>query len=461
MEDEPRAPGRRGAFGVRKRGAGVINKRSGDRKAITNNVINSTRHNSSSHNSSHNSSHRFDRKKKKHKKSNNNLNPKSLCLDWTRRGHCPQYNEGSCNTMHVLRRVLLVDDAHRKGIYAMCSSMAPPSPIALQKLSGEEILPTTGIVQLFTASQDHCVKQWILVPSHYQQPPATAGAVASPPPVVTKLTAKLCQTWDVRAPVLSCVAFGDMVACGLKNGMIKLIDLQNNICTDLVGHTDEVQALRLIDGKLVSCDWGGHLIFWAPDPINRTFIKAASVDLDSNATCFVEVFHEELTHKRWELWVGGPGRIKIVNLAQLDAPYREIIMETNSKKKANDAGPLVMSMTVFEGHVICALLSLGIRVYRISDLCQVADNPKVAQKSSKHLLLCSMEGSVSNTGPVLICGSPNGVLTVLTLPTLEDIVSSRIQDTDVRAIHNIGGTPSYFATASMSGKIEVWYWSSP
>lgn len=67
-------------------------------------------------------------------------------------------------------------------------------------------------------------------------------------------------------------------------------------------------------------------------------------------------------------------------------------------------------------------------------------------------------GSQSQDGPVVLCGAPQGRVHVLNLPTLDEKLHFKYHERDVRAIHNIGGTPSFFATAAMDGKrlnIEV------
>lgn len=61
-------------------------------------------------------------------------------------------------------------------------------------------------------------------------------------------------------------------------------------------------------------------------------------------------------------------------------------------------------------------------------------------------------GSSSEEGPVLICGRSHGIISIFTLPSLcERSVVKYGHDHDVRAVHNIGGTPSYFSTGGFDG----------
>lgn len=66
-----------------------------------------------------------------------------------------------------------------------------------------------------------------------------------------------------------------------------------------------------------------------------------------------------------------------------------------------------------------------------------------------------ISGSQSQDGPVVVCGDPHGYCHILDLPTLEERIQFKYHDRDVRAVHNIGGAPSFFATGSMDGEYSI------
>lgn len=438
--------------------------------------------------------------------------PLNCCRYWMTNGYCRQLQH--CRYRHDLRLVGRVADAHTRGIYSICSVTVMPEESDRQMLDLE---PGVSVVELYTASQDKTVKRWMLypataTPSGHPGPGLDQGsklslrnAAGSRQP---KLKLRLASTIELESACLSVFFGSGCLVCGLSNGAVKVYEREHGREMTLTGHTSEVHCVKLIDHVLITGDWSGSLRLWTPDAMQKSFVQTASIEIGSPITCFIDVTipvpppgfpmaTDALPAQRY-LWVGCSGSIKIVDLQTL-ALVRSISFPSairtvpgGLKKGRHLQGTsrpvavVVMGLLAVDQHVVCSLLNGTVKVFSALDGSEVSvgasqtdtldpqqpagtarhppthSSTRHEEKNTFRRHLCAMAGSSSDQGPVLVCGRSQGFISVLSLPELrERAVFKHGHEQDVRAVHNIGGDPSYFSTGGFDGTLCIWHWEKP
>ncbi|KAL8272017.1 hypothetical protein Esti_004141 [Eimeria stiedai] len=353
---------------------------------------------------------------------------------------------GACKRyQHALECVGYQEEAHGgKGI--RCCVVAPAAS------------------EIFTGGKDKKLTRWQIV-----QPPLQ-GAGGGPSGAAPEggevdstgapLLALNCLTsTDMGAEVCCLKLLGGALFAGLGDGKIKVF-LASGLIRELNGHEKSVHALLLVEGVLLSADWGGCLRFWRFDETQQTFVLFQMLSVEGNVCCLqtadVPLPQQQqatqggppagapappLTRK--VLWVGGTC-LSIVDLQSMQVAR---VLDISDVK--GNGPPLVLSILPFNDFLLVGFASGAITAY-------TADGEREYCYSSDYL--STMEGLISPEGPVLIYGGRRSSLRVLKVPEFEERGSLAAHESgDLKAVCALGGT--HFVSCGDDGAIAIWKWA--
>ncbi|KAL7066853.1 zinc finger, CCCH type domain-containing protein [Cryptosporidium serpentis] len=374
-----------------------------------------------------------------------------ICRHFVLQGNCKFGS--SCNFSHILRQVSHVPRAHNGGI--RCAITLPLA---------------TGELELFTGGCDGKLKRWKITPvektcnneafrnsgqrrPHNYNSGKYQGIDYSG---ATMLSVKLESSIDCNAEVCSCLIYGDVMFCGLINGIIRAFHRPTGTHMDLLGHNQEIHQLLIIDNILVSACWGGKILFWKFDSSTGIFNISAQIQVKEHIKCLRYFPYNKINNSNLGqnigqencshcLWICGGGFIQIVDLLSFQV-IREISL---------DGGP-VMSVLEYENHLVLCSLQGIIRV-----LSSTGD--ETFRKSLGSPILC-MDGSNIAAGKhLLMMGQQSGHLRCITLPLFDNILEFHTPDarSEIRLVTNLGGSPGIFMTAQWDGTLNFYQWCSP
>eukprot|EP01054_Gregarina_sp_Poly1_P009943 Gregarina_sp_Poly_1__9942@NODE_655_length_6925_cov_131_526684_g303_i1_p2_GENE_NODE_655_length_6925_cov_131_526684_g303_i1NODE_655_length_6925_cov_131_526684_g303_i1_p2_ORF_typecomplete_len305_score23_46zfCCCH/PF00642_24/7_4e06WD40/PF00400_32/0_19WD40/PF00400_32/5_4zfCCCH_4/PF18044_1/0_0003Torus/PF16131_5/0_016zf_CCCH_4/PF18345_1/0_12zfCCCH_2/PF14608_6/0_3_NODE_655_length_6925_cov_131_526684_g303_i159676881 len=217
-----------------------------------------------------------------------------LCTNFTMTGVC-RFG-AKCRYQHTLRNVGLQADAHDDFIYCVAVGAAPPVGAT-----------PAGSYEIYTGGRDKQVKRWLAVPERNIPAPSTTPSLlptdalspsGATPTGPVNFVVKLDVTTPFEAGVTSLLLAAECLFCGLSNGSIRGFHRPSGSGFHLTGHTREVQALSLVDGILISGDFGGQLMFWKPELTSTgspNFVCAQKLIMPSPIRCIKDVIRTGIT----------------------------------------------------------------------------------------------------------------------------------------------------------------------
>lgn len=383
-----------------------------------------------------------------------------ICTNFTMTGNC---RFGSnCWYQHTLRNVGLQPDAHDDFIYCAAVGAAPPTPST-----------PPGVYEIYTGGKDQKVKRWLAIPDQTIGPTSAgssllpADAVASNSQATTdhnpvvKFTLRLDATTPFESGVTSLLLAADCLFCGLHNGTIRGFHRPSSAAFHLVGHTKEVQALGLIDGILISGDFGGELRFWKPEVTmsgSPNFVCAQKLLLPSPIRCLRDVLRSPGADLQTKfLWVGCVNHIVIVDLLTLSIAHTHNLGDLELGETPSGAKDICMDILIFQNTVLCGCSSGNI-------VCCSIDGPELQRFHRLNKGIMSMTGIVAATGPQLVLGSRRGFFDFISLPTMKHVSSFQPHDENIRALvavdprilHPGSNSPPWFVSVSEDRCIALW-----
>lgn len=380
-----------------------------------------------------------------------NTKVSEICRHFVQQGNC-KFGQ-NCNYSHILRQVAQIQKAHFGGIRCAISSPLP-----------------TGELELFTGGCDGQLKRWIIRPADkdvMNNEPERGGnnrrrnyqnKFQNDISGATQLSVKMDSAINCSAEVCSCLIYGDVLFCGLINGTIRAFHKPTGNFTDLIGHSQEIHQLLIIDNILVSACWGGKIVFWKFDQASGTFVISAQIQAKEHIKCLKYFPYKnnsagimgqqpqcQIQDACPHLWVCGGGIVQIVDLITLQV-VREIIF---------DGGP-IMSVLEYENHLVLCSLQGVIRVISPT-------GEETFRKSLGSPTLC-MDGTITaDAKHILMMGQNNGHLRCITLPLFDSVLEFHTPDTrsEIRLVSNLGGSPGIILTAQWDGALNFYQWCLP
>ena len=221
----------------------------------------------------------------------------------------------------------------------------PPDVESLSELKGHtkkvtclELDQTSG--QLFTGSHDGTVRVWS----------CTSGECVSTVPVGGEVDSMLIE--------------GGFLFAGVKiptgQGIVKAWNMATNQEMSLEGHTGRVQCLAAAQGMLFSGGQDQTIRVWKPNPATGAFECAAALRAEQNGhTSSIS----SLSVSNHIMFSGdAQGGIKVWDLNQ------GIVIQSLERAHSDNSHPAIMSMLIWEGHLVTGSLDGYIKVWEPSDL---------------------------------------------------------------------------------------------
>lgn len=312
--------------------------------------------------------------------------------------------------------------------------------------------------ELFTGGKDKKLMRWQISQPSAQGATGSLGAAEGGDVDSTgvPLLALNCLTCTEMGAEVCCLRLieGALFA-GLANGKIKVF-LANGQVKELAGHDKSVYALLLVEGVLVSGDWGGSICFWKFNEAQQAFTVIHTLQADGNISCLqtadIPVPQSQPAGApatpvaaRKVLWVGGTA------LSIIDLQAMQVVRVLDVSDVKGSGPPLVLSLLPFNDFLLVGFASGAITAY-------TADGERQYCFSSDYL--STMEGLISPAGPVLVYGGRRSSIRVLKVPEFEDRGTLPAHETgDLKAVCALGTT--HFVTCGDDGAIAIWKWAQP
>ncbi|CDJ39866.1 hypothetical protein, conserved [Eimeria tenella] len=322
--------------------------------------------------------------------------------------------------------------------------------------------------EIFTGGKDKKLMRWQITQAAPQGPGGNGGAGAagnfggeldSSGEPLLGLSCLTCT--DLGAEVCCLKMLGGALFAGLADGRIKAF-LANGDVKELQGHSKSVYCLLLVEGVLVSGDWGGEICFWKFEEATQAFTKVHSLQVEGSVCC-MQTADVPLAAaaaaapaplgtppvaqpaSKKVLWVGGTA-LSIVDLQSL-----QVLRVLDISDVKGNGPPLVLALLPFNDFLLVGFASGAITAY-------TAEGERQYCFASDYL--SAMEGLISPAGPVLVSGGRNSSIKVLKVPEFEEQGTLPAHEAgDVRAICPLGN--SHFVTCGDDGAIAIWKWAQP
>ncbi|XP_026190208.1 zinc finger CCCH domain-containing protein 17 [Cyclospora cayetanensis] len=314
--------------------------------------------------------------------------------------------------------------------------------------------------ELFTGGKDKKLMRWQISQPAAQVSPGTAegGDLDSTGEPLLALNCLTCT--DMGAEVCCLKLLGGALFAGLGDGRIKVF-LANGEVKELTGHEKSVYSLLLVEGVLVSGDWGGCIRFWRFEEPQQTFNAIHALQVEGSICC-LQTADVTLPQPpggatppaagssappttRKVLWAGGTA-LSIIDLQSL-----QVLRVLDVSDVKGNGPPLVLALLPFNDCLLVGFASGAICAY-------TADGERQYCFSSDYL--SAMEGLMSPRGPVLVYGGRRSSFRVLKVPEFEERGSLAAHEAgDIKAVCALG--PTHFVTCGDDGAIAIWKWALP
>ncbi|OEH75151.1 zinc finger (ccch type) motif-containing protein [Cyclospora cayetanensis] len=279
--------------------------------------------------------------------------------------------------------------------------------------------------ELFTGGKDKKLMRWQISQPAAQVSPGTAegGDLDSTGEPLLALNCLTCT--DMGAEVCCLKLLGGALFAGLGDGRIKVF-LANGEVKELTGHEKSVYSLLLVEGVLVSGDWGGCIRFWRFEEPQQTFNAIHALQVEGSICC-LQTADVTLPQPpggatppaagssappttRKVLWAGGTA-LSIIDLQSL-----QVLRVLDVSDVKGNGPPLVLALLPFNDCLLVGFASGAICAY-------TADGERQYCFSSDYL--SAMEGLMSPRGPVLVYGGRRSSFRVLKVPEFEEGAAMR------------------------------------